>query len=91
MVLSIRKRFRTCIPLTHLSVCTNVDGIDHDQEDPEDETDDPCMPCCPKLEHKLRSNQIGRDGHRVVEPIVPRKSEAVRRGEEPRSICVEGT
>lgn len=68
-----------------------MDRVDSHEENPKDQADDPGMPSSPVLEDKLRRSQIRRDRDSIVEPVVPREGEAIRRGEESGSIRVEGT
>lgn len=78
-----------CI-FTEFPICSDMNSVDGNKENPENETDDPGIPICPKLQDKLSSRQVGRHGDSIVEPVIPRQGEPVRRGEEARSVCVEG-
>ena len=66
-----------------------MDSIYSDEEYPKNETDYPSVPCSPVLEHKLGRRQIGRNGNRIVKPVVPREGKPVRGGEESCGIGVE--
>ena len=64
----------------------HIGRIDHEKEDEEDERDDPGMPVGPELEYELSCSQVRRNGHRIVEPVVPAQRESIGRREKPCSI-----
>jgi len=74
---------------TEFTVSPDIDGIYTDEEHPEDHADHPGVPSCPELQEDLSRDKVGGDGNGVVEPVIVRQGEGVRRGEKSVGVCIE--
>ena len=74
---------------TEFAVSPDICGIHADEEYPEDQADHPRLPSCPELHEDLSREKVGGDGNGVVEPVIVREGEGVRRGEKPVGVYIE--